>query len=280
MNVIREVLARYDVVGIQELSQKPEAPYKGPCGGYTGTVVCAMNPNPDEYDITASPYITDEQYVLMIRRSDGKVVATDTYPDPNKLHTRPPHVFQVEFSKGGEAPVGMAVAVTHTTPGIATQEITNFPEVLAWMRTKFTNAPHFMIAGDFNADGSYFKDTKIWPESKLDSSFAGYSMLTPNDLDTTVGATRNCYDRIIVDDALAKQSDRRAKDFELEDIDLLPVRTEGCKMGYVSGPVCDYTDKVSWSAMPEEAKRDVAKVISDHQPVEVCLRRPAIESYV
>lgn len=271
MEVIRKVLGRYDVVGIQELSQKPSPPYV--CGEYTEEVVCAMRPDPDEFVVSASPYLKDEQYAIMVRRSVGKVIDDATFPDRQQIHSRPPHAFNVELTKGRKARV--AIALTHTTPARATKEIKNFPKVLAWMRQKFAKdaKDHTLLAGDFNAGGSYFKDHKVWANSVLDSSFEGYAMLTPNDMNSTVATSHNSYDRIIVDNALAKVSEETAAALYLETVDLSEVRREGCEQKYFKSKkgCAKSLDGVAWDEVPDEVKQDLAKLISDHHPVEVCL---------
>lgn len=274
MKAIREVLARYDVVAIQELSQKPRAPYE--CGPYTESVICAARPDHKKYSIAASPRIGDEQYVVMTRDAAAEVSGQgEEYPDPRHKHSRPPYAVNVIVKRPSRRKWKLAIATTHTSPRQATREITNFPEVLRWMNTTFgrSGAKHYLIAGDYNADGSYFKDDHAWKHSRLDDhAWKGYTLLTDNHMDSTVATSSNAYDRIIVDDGLAAKAGS-AQVFRLEELDLTDVHAEGCKMGYVPSKLCQNSlAGLSWSKVPDSVKTQLAKELSDHHPVEVCLR--------
>lgn len=270
MSAIRAVLARYDVTAVQELSQKPRAPYV--CGEYTESVVCAARPDSSKFSVFASPRIGDEQYVVLTRKSKAKALgAGSTYPDVAKIHSRPPHAFELEIDKGG-APWYLVLAGTHTSPHKATAEIKNFPDVLEWMTKTFPKKArtHYVLAGDFNADGSYFKDERGFVNSKLGPAWDGYALVTPNEMDTTVAKNDHTYDRIIADSQLTAG---KPAVFTLESLDLRPVRAEGCQKGYVPKWVCDAQyDGLSWEEMPYKVKNALALELSDHHPVEVCLR--------
>jgi len=162
--------------------------------------------------------------------------------------------------------------MTHTSPHQAEKEILNFPQVLKWMKDTFSDSgAHFLLAGDFNADGSYFDDKDIWKNSELGNAFAGYTLLSGNDLDTTVAASSNAYDRIIADDSLASKSGS-ASVFRLEEVDLTAVRAEGCQKGYVPQSLCgSELDGLAWADVPSDVKMGLAKELSDHHPLEVCL---------
>eukprot|EP00927_Polykrikos_kofoidii_P071893 TRINITY_DN68090_c0_g1_i1.p1 TRINITY_DN68090_c0_g1~~TRINITY_DN68090_c0_g1_i1.p1 ORF type:complete len:609 (+),score=93.62 TRINITY_DN68090_c0_g1_i1:258-2084(+) len=273
MDAIRSVVARYDLLAVQELSQYPRPPYV--CGPFTEKVICDSRPDPSAFTVTASPRIADEQYVLIGRDQAVSVVGGGaTYPDVMQIHARSPHAFNVTVKKGSVNPWQLVVGVTHTQPTRATEEILNFHNVLAWMRTEFTSShrTHYMMVGDYNSDGSYFRDDAIWGASKLHDDMEGYSLLTGNDMDSTVAASSNAYDRIITDNVLADTADTPHV-FRLEDLDLSVVRAEGCELGYVSSSVCDAElDGVAWADIPDEVRTELAKELSDHHPVEICFR--------
>jgi len=270
MSVIRQVLSRYDVVGIQELSQKPAAPFAW-CGENTGGVICDSIPDPETFAVQASPRIGDEQYVVMYKKAVADVPDVGmTYPDDGNVHSRPPHAFHVHTKRGNVG--NLVVGVTHTRPEGATEEIHNFPHVTSWMKGAFSDAHHFLLAGDFNADGGYFSDEREWPNSELQPDWAGYTQLTHNSMDTTVAKNDNTYDRIIVDEALGNMSER-ASVYYLENIDMTGVFQEGCSMGYVSSSLCQQEGLAgaAWQEFPLSAKTELVSEISDHHPVEVCL---------
>ena len=88
----------------------------------------------------------------------------------------------------------IAIASVHTSPSSAKPEIEDHPAVAAWMEASF-NATFYMIAGDFNADGTYFDEDADWPA--ILGSMPSYELFVGNDLDTTIAASSNTYDRIL-----------------------------------------------------------------------------------
>jgi endonuclease/exonuclease/phosphatase family metal-dependent hydrolase len=275
MAIIKQVLARYDIASVQELSQKPRPP--SVCGENTESVICAARPDAADFTVHASPYIGDEQYVVMTR--NGVATATGaqaTYPDDDDIHSRSPHAFEFSVTAAGSQPWYVVVAGTHTKPDDATAEINNFKNVMAWMRENFNShaGSHYILAGDFNADGRYYNDDLGFPFSQL-VDWPGYKLLVSNELDTTVAENTYTYDRIIVDTELADVAGTgTAAVLPLDVLDLSEIRAEGCRDGYVPTSVCDQKyDGIAWGNMPANIKRTLAKEVSDHHPVEVCLGR-------
>jgi endonuclease/exonuclease/phosphatase family metal-dependent hydrolase len=268
--VIRMVLAHFDVVAIQELSQLPGPPYAW-CGKYTESVICDALPDTRSFAVKASPRIGDEQYVVMYRTESAELNNTGTtYPDPRGIHSRSPHAFDIRIKRGNID--RLVLAVTHTSPEHATEEIQNFPAVLEWMQQSFRGTEHYMLAGDFNADGRYFRDEHEWQDSELPLEWEGYVQLTSNSMDTTVASNDHTYDRIVASRALGDLA-ANAKVLRLESFDMTSVFQEGCSVGYVPSSLCEREDLVgkAWNDFPSEAKAAVAREVSDHHPIEVCL---------
>lgn len=255
MHALGLTLARYDLVAIQELSQMPSG--SGVCGEHTMSAICALKDSVNavsarDFELSVSPRIGDEQFVLLFDTSRVSIAAGATDPDEGSVHSRPPHVFNTQVS--GKS---MAVGVTHTTPSQATTEIENFPNVASWMEATFSSEFN-VIAGDFNADGSYFDEDTAWPG--ILSRMPDYDLLVGNDIDTTVAKSSNTYDRILASNTL-EHGDASAFVLE-EELDLTDVFDEGCRDGYVPQSVCTAAE-TDWSK--------VALELSDHYPVEICL---------
>jgi len=270
MAVIRRVLARFDVVAIQELSQLPGPPYAW-CGKYTESVICDSLPDTRSFAVKASPRIGDEQYVVMYRTESAELNNTGaTYPDPRGIHSRTLHAFDIHIKRGNID--RLVLTVTHTSPEQATEEIQNFPAVLEWMQQSFHGTEHYMLAGDFNADGRYFRDEHEWQDSELPPEWEGYVQLTNNSMDTTVASNDHTYDRVVVSQALGDLA-ANAKVLRLESFDMTSLFYEGCSMGYVPSRLCKRKDLVgkAWNDFPSEAKAALAREVSDHHPIEVCL---------
>uniref|UniRef100_A0A7S2LL35 Endonuclease/exonuclease/phosphatase domain-containing protein n=1 Tax=Zooxanthella nutricula TaxID=1333877 RepID=A0A7S2LL35_9DINO len=251
------------------MSQKPRRPFV--CGNNTMSAICAARPDADKYVVTASPRIGDEQYVFMSRKGAVEVDhAGAVYPDGAGIHARPPYAARFRIRSSFWRRWRLTVGTVHTSPKAAKKEIANLPKVLAWMDATFGGGSR-LIAGDYNADGSYFSESS-WANSNLGAAFKGYSLLTDNELDTTVAGSSNTYDRIIADSALARSAGD-SQVFRLDSIDLSAVRVEGCRMGYVNKRLCSKSfARMKWEDYTDKAKRELAAEISDHNPVGVCLR--------
>ncbi|EOD16476.1 hypothetical protein EMIHUDRAFT_256176 [Emiliania huxleyi CCMP1516] len=150
--VTAEIIGRYDILGMEELSQKPpDAETCQPDG--TG---CGGPQHTDESN--------DEQYTLFYDRAKASFVEGDEYPDTNgyyartyvsgETHNRIPYAFllRVPSGAGADCAAGVscdatfAIALTHTNPDRAEEEIRNFGNVLSWMEGRF-GADFNMIAG-------------------------------------------------------------------------------------------------------------------------------------
>ncbi|CAE7710034.1 Dnase1l3, partial [Symbiodinium sp. CCMP2592] len=251
---LAEIIARYDLVTIQEISQLPDE--TGTCGLYTESAICdlqtATTARGRSFSLVASPRIGDEQYAILFDPLVVSYVAGSTYPDNSSTYSRPPYAFHV--NTGG---ISLAVASTHTSPSTAEQEIAAYPQVLQWMEATFA-ADIYMVAGDFNADGSYFDEDSSW--TPIMAQIPNYTLLTGNEMDTTVSVSSNAYDRIIATSTL--QADPAAV-FVIEDhINLTGVFTQGCADSYISSDICS-ASPVDWV--------EVTKELSDHYPVELCM---------
>ena len=89
-------------------------------------------------------------------------------------------------------------------------------------------------------------------------------------MDTTVAKSLRAYDRIIVDKDTAKSAGK-PEVFRLEEIDMTDVFIEGCTEGYVKQSLCRENFAFAWTDVPDRLKTELAKEISDHYPVEICL---------
>ncbi|CAK0821778.1 unnamed protein product [Prorocentrum cordatum] len=162
----------------------------GVCGSNTMSAICdlaaaASQASSKTFAVAVSPRIGDEQYALLYDESVVSVLGGGTYPDSQGIHARPPYVFSAAVGA-----ISMAVGVTHTRPTDAEEEIDDFPNVLSWMESTFDTDYH-MLAGDYNSDGSYF-DEGVWPT--VLSRCPGFTLLTGNELDSTVASSSNSYD--------------------------------------------------------------------------------------
>jgi hypothetical protein len=113
----------------------------------------------------------------------------ETWPDTEDIYERNP--LAVYFETAGS--FDFILIDNHIQPGNAAEEIRALPEVIAYYQD-FWNEGDVMIVGDFNADGFYYD------ESLLSAVFPddAYKIIITNDIDTTLAASDNTYDRFIV----------------------------------------------------------------------------------
>lgn len=255
LHALAQIIARYDIVAIQELSQLPSG--SGSCGPNTMSAICGLLAevravSSRAFSVRASPRIGDEQYAIFFDSTSVLFQESATYPDTGNIHSRPPHAFKFNTKSKD-----LVIGVTHTTPTKATAEIQNFPNIMGWMKTELGGDIR-MLVGDYNADGSYFNEATAW--APVLAQMPGYSLLTGNELDTTVAAGSNTYDRILASSGL--QADK-AEVFIIErHVDLSQVYKQGCSDGYVPSTLCG-SAVINWA--------EITQKLSDHYPLEMCL---------
>ena len=71
--------------------------------------------------------------------------------------------------------------------------------------------PNVILAGDYNADGSYFDEDTLWPtlfDEAVGTGTLGdaFVQIVDNSIDTTVASGSNTYDRIIISVSLQSDS--------------------------------------------------------------------------
>merc|ERR1712054_344809 len=84
MEALATIIARYDAVAIQELSQKPDG--SGVCGPHTMSAICDLLEkvrlvSKRNFSMVVSPRIGDEQYTMMFDAAVAGLINNATYPD-------------------------------------------------------------------------------------------------------------------------------------------------------------------------------------------------------
>lgn len=87
------------------------------------------------------------------------------------------------------------LAVIHTDPDEASDEMNALSDVIAYVCAKYPGKPQIVVMGDFNADGSYFKENG--PCTLKSSEFV---WLIGSDVDTMISSTDCMYERIFITD--------------------------------------------------------------------------------
>eukprot|EP01043_Picozoa_sp_COSAG02_P037339 COSAG02_NODE_2793_length_8017_cov_6.303738_3_plen_667_part_00 len=289
MDTIGGVAARYDVLSVQELSQMPTNP--GPCSvdGTTGAAACsllaALNvaAAPRTFALAASPRACtvdsctaetyNEQYMAVWDVEKIELLSSAVYPDPDGEFERDPWAVHLrEITSETE----FALLAIHTPPSAAEAEVLAMGSVLSWAATSLCD--NVLLVGDFNADGSYANEDVVWSTlfaETHESSTLGnaFVQVVDNAVDTTVAASSNTYDRIIISASLQSASIAAGGGVGTvfafdQELDLSGVWTEGCgSADYISAADC--AERSIMSATQDS--RLAAQEISDHLPVELTL---------
>jgi len=199
MDILAKIIRRYDLVAIQEIRNAD------------GTAIVALNDKVNEDGDYA--YIVGErlgrsrckeQYCYMYKNDTIELLGTFyTYDDDNDgnnsnnvddtLHDddfeREPMLAHFTTKEGN---FDFVLGNIHVKPSDATNEISKLSDVFTDASNHFSEKD-IIILGDYNADGSYFDENtylNYFPEDT-------YSWIIPNDIDTTLAASDNTYDRFV-----------------------------------------------------------------------------------
>jgi endonuclease/exonuclease/phosphatase family metal-dependent hydrolase len=182
MAILADIVSRSDVTAVQEVRSAD-----------IGPVTRFMQMLPPGYAFLLGPRegrsSSKEQYWIIYNSGKMRLLDEQTWADPQDIFERNPlgAYFQTE---GG---FDFILINNHIQPGNATQEIAALPEVVRHYQ-ELWGETDVALVGDFNADGSYYNEqdlTAVFPEEE-------YRIIITNDYDTTLAASDNTYDRIII----------------------------------------------------------------------------------
>jgi endonuclease/exonuclease/phosphatase family metal-dependent hydrolase len=210
-DVLADIVSRFDLTAVQEVrSARPEP------------VERFMALLPERYGYVLGPRegrsSSKEQFWIIYDTEKLTVLGAETWPDPGDRFERNP--LGVYFQTKDK--FDFILVDVHVRPDSAAEEIAAMPELAAGFRELWQERD-VILMGDFNADGYYYDETA------LSAVFPGdeYLIITGNDLDTTVAAGDNSYDRIIISASALEDYAFRLGVLRFEehyDFDALPVR--------------------------------------------------------
>ncbi|CAI5674259.1 unnamed protein product [Oreochromis niloticus] len=231
MNIITEIVKRYDVILIQEVRDSDLSA--------TQTLMNYVNKDSPQYKyivsepLGASTY--KERYLFLYREALVSVAKNYTYDDVQHTFSRKP--FVVMFSSKNTAVKDFTLIPQHTCPRFAVRELNALYDVVLDVRARW-NTNDIVLLGDFNAGCSYVSRS-AWQQIRIFTDKTFHWLIT-DAADTTVSQTACPYDRIVV--------------------------TREMMRGVVndSAKVYNYMTDLN-------LKQDLALAVSDHFPVEVKL---------
>jgi len=183
VDILVNIINQFDMIAIQEVRD---------ASGESVPLLVNMLDNRFNYILgpREGRSSSKEQYLYIYDKNIFTPVETWTFEDPDDIFERNPMAVFFETSR-----FDFVLINNHISPGSAKIEIAYMPTIMEEVEKIFSD-PDVIAVGDFNADGSYFKEVElgnIFPKSK-------YSQLIPNDVNTTVAVSDNTYDRIIITD--------------------------------------------------------------------------------
>jgi endonuclease/exonuclease/phosphatase family metal-dependent hydrolase len=190
MAVLADIIRTYDIIAIQEIRDSSQTALPALMG--------LVNSGGSQYQYVVSERLgrtsSKEQYAYVYNISTVQLIGdTHVYPEPegtDPFHRQP----YIAAFKAVDGNYDAVVIVIHTDPDEATEEINSLTDVMNYSRMLYPDEGDFILMGDLNADGSYFKEGSA---SGLDE----YHWLIDDSQDTTTKSTNYTYDRIILSDA-------------------------------------------------------------------------------
>ncbi|HEC95113.1 MAG TPA: hypothetical protein ENI45_04010 [Thermoplasmatales archaeon] len=124
-----------------------------------------------------------EQYAIFYNNRTTLISVHDWTTEKQEEFERPP--LQATFRVNNWT---FTLYTIHTKPSNVSVELSNLEELVG------SPEQDTLILGDLNADGSYYDEDNI-------QHFTSWHWIITNDMDTTVAASDNTYDRIIINNA-------------------------------------------------------------------------------
>jgi endonuclease/exonuclease/phosphatase family metal-dependent hydrolase len=180
--LLADLISKADIAAIQEVRSADPQP-----------VEQFMALLPENYAYILGPRegrsISKEQFWIIYNTEKLKVLAEETWPDPEDKFERNP--LAVHFQTADK--FDFVLINNHLRPSDAAAEIAALPEAAGYYRGLWQE-PDLIVLGDLNADGLYYDETllaEVFPEDS-------WKIIITNDLDTTLAVRDNTYDRIII----------------------------------------------------------------------------------
>jgi len=166
----------YDLFIIQEIRDK------------AGTAIQKLADKLPKYDYIISKRAgttsSKEQYAVFYDSRAALISYHDWTDEKQNEFERPP--LEVKFTVKKWI---FTIYTIHTKPDNVTNELTNLENLIG------EPSSDVLVIGDLNADGSYYDENSR-------EQFASWDWVITNDMDTTVAASNNTYDRIIINNAV------------------------------------------------------------------------------
>ncbi|MDR2134956.1 MAG: endonuclease [Treponema sp.] len=180
--ILADIISKADIAAIQEVRSAGAAPVEKFMALLPENYACVLGPREGRSR-------SKEQFWIIYNTEKLAVLAEETWPDSGDKFERSPLAIYFQTADKFD----FILMDNHIRPSNAAAEIEALPEAAAYYRGLWQE-PDLLVLGDFNADGLYYDETllaEVFPEDS-------WKIIITNDLDTTVAAADNTYDRIII----------------------------------------------------------------------------------
>jgi len=194
--ILAGIIRKYDVVAIQEISDKPgtvpggfleiindnnRLAYQYVCSERTG-----RQPDDKSYQ---------EQYAYYYDSCKIQLLGQPAiFPDDaNDDFVREPYAARFGTREGDFTFVLITI---HTSPKEALHEIDKLHDVVLWAKQHYPGEEEVIVLGDFNASCTYASPEEL---DQMDIRGPGYTWIIPDTAKTNLAASKDCaYDRFVV----------------------------------------------------------------------------------
>jgi endonuclease/exonuclease/phosphatase family metal-dependent hydrolase len=211
VNILADIVSLADVIAIQEVRTANIEPVERFMRSLPALYAYVIGPREGRSS-------SKEQYWIIYNTEKARVLATDTWSDPEDIFERNPYA--VFFQTRDQ--FDFIIIDNHIQPGNARQEISALPQVADYYRRAWQE-PDILLVGDFNADGSYYDERllrEVFPPEQ-------YRIIITDEYDTSVAPSENTYDRIIITSSAAEDYAEKSgvlRFDELYPFDQYPIR--------------------------------------------------------
>ncbi len=183
--VLAATAANFDIMAIQEVGSNCSRASDETCNFVLSTYTSAVN------SFMRTPvykYIHSNQYGILYRTDKIQLINYGPYKGTQSLTYNP----LTAYFKVKQGNFDFCFITIHTRPTLAKEEIPELKTVMAEVSKKYGD-PDVICAGDYNGDGSYYKEGT----GENLQGFSNYISGIPNSAKTNVSTNRDCtYDRM------------------------------------------------------------------------------------
>lgn len=193
MQILADIVRKYDVIAIQEVSDKTEAAPKKlldlvNSGGASYKLLLSERTGKQSDDQTSQEQYAYYYNSKRVQQLDQAMLFDDSQSDQFQ---REPFVARFKVLNGNFTFVLVNI---HTNPKQAVEEICALDSVITWARKVYVVEDDFIALGDFNGSCTYASPADL---DRCSIRGSNYVWIVPDDADTNLAVKQCAYDRMV-----------------------------------------------------------------------------------